>query len=150
MIEHNLNGKVEILLIEDSEFDAELCIKALKKHNLENNIVHLKDGEAALNYLFAKGEFEDRDFRIKPKVILLDLKLPKVNGLEVLRKIKESDNLKNIPVVMMTSSDEESDRVKSYEYGVNSFVVKPVDFKQFADAVSDIGLYWVLLNKPTK
>lgn len=140
-------GKVEILLIEDNEFDAELCIKSLKKQNLANNIVHLTDGEEALNYLFGKGEFEGRNINETPKVILLDLKLPKIDGLKVLKEIKRSSHLKHIPVVMMTSSNEERDRIKSYECGANSYVVKPVDFKQFANAVRDIGLYWVLLNE---
>lgn len=140
---------VEILLVEDNKRDADLTLRALKKRNLSNQVVWVKDGEEALEYLFANGRYEERSIKNKPKVVLLDLKMPKVDGLEVLKEIRTNDITKKIPVVILTSSNEEKDIVQSYEYGVNSYIVKPVDFNKFLDAVADVGLYWLLLNKPS-
>jgi len=145
----NLN-ELEILLVEDNPNDAELTIRALKKNNLANNIVHVTDGEEALDFIFAKGKYKSRDLENKPKFILLDLKLPKINGLEVLKEIKANEFTKTIPVVMLTSSKEESDIVESYKLGVNSYIVKPVDFDHFVESVSNLGLYWLLLNERPK
>lgn len=141
-------NKVEILLVEDNMNDAELIIRALRKVNLANHLVHVKDGAEALDFIFAKGEFSNREIKKTPRVILLDIKMPRVDGIEVLRQIKANEETKLIPVVIMTSSKEEQDIIKSYQLGVNSFVVKPVDFKDFAKAVSELGLYWVLTNHP--
>ena len=141
-------NKVEILLVEDNPTDVELTLRTLKKHNLANHVEVVRDGAEALDFIFATGAYKDRKIDKKPKVILLDLKLPKVDGLEVLRKIKSEERTKDIPVVVLTSSREEQDRVKSYRLGVNSYIVKPVDFNQFTKAVSELGLYWVLLNEP--
>lgn len=139
--------EVEILLVEDNMTDAELAIRALKKAKIANNILHLKDGAEALDYLFGKGIYSERDLTKLPKVILLDIKMPKVDGIEVLRQLKAGEHTKFIPVVIMTSSSEEKDIISSYELGVNSYVVKPVGFEDFAKAVSELGLYWMLLNK---
>lgn len=139
--------EVEILLVEDNMTDAELAMRALKKAKIANNILHLKDGAEALDYLFGKGIYSERDLTILPKVILLDIKMPKVDGIEVLRQLKAGEHTKFIPVVIMTSSSEEKDIISSYELGVNSYVVKPVGFEDFAKAVSELGLYWMLLNK---
>lgn len=144
----NRLNEVEILLVEDNMSDAELIIRTLRKINLANNLVHLKDGAEALEFIFATGEYAEREKKNVPRVILLDIKMPKVDGIEVLRQIKSHEETKIIPVVIMTSSKEEQDIVKSYELGVNSFVVKPVDFKDFAKAVSELGMYWVLINQP--
>ncbi len=138
---------VEILLVEDNPTDVELTLRALKKNNLANKVHVVTDGEKALEFIFATGSYEGRDINHKPRVILLDLKLPKVDGLEVLRKIKSDERTKNIPVVVLTSSKEERDRIESYRLGVNSYIVKPVDFTQFTKAVSELGLYWLLLNE---
>ena len=140
--------QVEILLVEDNMSDAELIIRALRKVNLANHVVHLKDGAEALDFIFASGEFAEREMKNVPKVILLDIKMPRVDGIEVLRRIKSHDSTKLIPVVVMTSSREEQDIIVSYKLGVNSFVVKPVEFEDFAKAVSQLGLYWVLMNQP--
>lgn len=140
-------NEVEILLVEDNMSDAELVIRALRKVNLANHLVHLKDGEEALAFIFATGAFSGREKANMPKVILLDIKMPKVDGIEVLRQIKANPETRLIPVVIMTSSKEEQDMFKSYELGVNSFVVKPVGFTEFAKAVSELGLYWVLTNQ---
>ncbi len=139
---------VEILLVEDNPADVELTLRALKKHNLANKVFVVKDGAEALEYIFATGSYSHRKIENAPKVILLDLKLPKVNGLEVLRKIKSDERTKVIPVVVLTSSAEERDIVDSYKLGVNSYIVKPVDFDKFLNAVQELGFYWVLLNKP--
>jgi len=138
--------RVEIVLIEDNPADAELTLHALKKKNLANSVKVLTDGEQALDYLFNVCDFSNR---IEcPYLILLDLKLPKVSGLEVLQSIRADERTKMIPVVVLTSSEEEKDRVESYKLGVNSYIVKPVEFDAFANVVSDIGFYWILLNKP--
>jgi two-component system response regulator len=134
------NSIVEILLVEDNPDDAELTIRALRKSNLANNLLHLQDGEEALNYLFTEGTTHI------PKLILLDLKMPKVDGIEVLKRIKSDDEKKIIPVVVLTSSKEEQDVIKSYKLGVNSYIVKPVEFDKFMNAVSEVGLFWLLLN----
>jgi CheY-like chemotaxis protein len=143
----NNQNEVEILLVEDNPNDAELAVRALKKHNLANNLVLVGDGEEALDFIFARGAFKARENGNRPRVILLDLKLPKVDGLEVLKIIKSDPETKIIPVVIMTSSQEEKDMIKSYQLGVNSYIVKPVDFDQFVGAIKDIGLYWLLLNR---
>ncbi|MBI5935103.1 MAG: response regulator [Chloroflexi bacterium] len=139
---------VEILLVEDNPNDAELTILAFQNNNLTNRIKWLHDGAEALDFLFASGAYTGRDTNKAPKVILLDLKLPKVDGLEVLKRIKGDERTRAIPVVVMTSSREERDIVESYELGVNSYIVKPVDFDQFTEAVCLLGLYWALLNQP--
>ena len=136
-----VNNVVEILLIEDNLDDAGLTIRALKKHNLANNLLHLQDGEEALTYLFSER------LNAIPKVILLDLKMPKVDGIEVLRRLKADERKKIIPVVVLTSSKEERDIVESYKLGVNAYIVKPVDFEKFVKAISEIGFFWLLLNQ---
>ena len=138
------NIPVEVLLIEDNPEDAELTIRVLKKHNLANNLVHLRDGEAALDFLFADGSNNI------PRLILLDLKMPKVDGIEVLSKIKNDEQKKLIPVVVLTSSKEERDVIESYKLGVNAYVVKPVEFEKFVEAVAQLGLFWLLLNQPPR
>ena len=145
-----MEPKADILLVEDNASDAELTIRALKKSNLISNLLHLQNGEQALNYLFAEGEYEDRNINEIPKVILLDLKMPKIDGLEVLRQIKSDMRTNFIPVVLLTSSEEEKDIMNGYKFGVNSYVVKPVDFQNFVKAISDIGIYWLLLNQYPK
>lgn len=140
-------SNIEILLVEDNKSDAALTIRALKKHNLANNLVHLIDGAQALDFIFGKGEFEGRNIENKPKVILLDIKMPKIGGMEVLRIIKSDERTKLIPIVIMTSSKEEKDILQSHTLGVNSYVVKPVGFENFSKAVADLGLYWLVINK---
>jgi two-component system, response regulator len=142
-----MNNVIEILLVEDNPNDAELAMRALKKNNLANNVIRVCDGEEALDYIFARRGFQSRDRFNVPKLILLDLKLPKVDGLEVLKILKSDEVTKFIPVVVLTSSHEEKDMVESYRLGVNSYIVKPVDFDKFIDSVRDIGLYWLLLNQ---
>ena len=139
--------EVEILLVEDNVNDAEMTIRALRKINLANKLVHVINGEDALNFLFAHGEYEARKNALPPRVILLDIKMPKVDGIEVLKQIKNDPRTKLIPVIIMTSSKEEQDIITSYELGVNSYVVKPVEFEGFAKAVSQLGLYWLLTNQ---
>lgn len=128
--------------------DANLTIRALKKNNLANRLYHVKDGAEGLDFIFGKGEYEGRNIDNKPKVILLDLKMPKVDGIEVLRQLKANELTKKIPVVVLTSSKEDPDIAMCYELGVNSYVVKPVDFESFMKAVSELGLYWLLVNQP--
>jgi two-component system, response regulator len=142
-----INSEVEILLVEDNPDDANLAIRALKKQNLANKLTHLKDGIEALDFLFATGAFKGRDIQNTPKVILLDLKMPKLHGLEVLERIKSDARTKIIPVVILTSSAEDPDIIRSYELGANSYIVKPVEFDNFVKAVSDLGMYWMLMNK---
>lgn len=141
---------VEILLVEDNPQDAELTLRALKKRHLANHIHHVRDGAEALEFIFATGAYSARNVAAAPKVILLDLKLPKVDGLEILRRIKADERTKTIPVIVLTSSKEEQDVVQSYQLGVNSYVVKPVQFESFTEAVAELGLYWLLLNKPPR
>ena len=143
----NLN-EVEIILVEDNPDDAELTIRALKKRNLANRLHRVKDGEEALDYIFATGAYSERDIYAYPKVVLLDLRLPKIDGIEVLRKIRSDERTKLIPVVVLTSSSEEPDIKECYRLGVNSYIVKPVQFERFSEVVSELGLYWLLLNKP--
>jgi len=138
---------VEILLVEDSPEDAELTLRSLRKDGLASRIHWARDGEEALDFLFCRGPFSARSFHTPPKVVLLDLKLPKVDGLEVLRQLKEDPRTKPIPVVIVTSSREETDVVRGYRNGANSYVQKPVDFDQFRDAVRQLGLYWLLTNE---
>ena len=133
----------EILLVEDNPSDAELTLRALRRSNLANNIVHVHDGAEALDFVFGA----DRAAAPKPRLVLLDLKLPKVDGIEVLRRLKEHEDTRRIPVVVLTSSAEERDVARSYDLGVNSYIVKPVEFEAFARAVADLGLYWFLLNR---
>ena len=137
----------DILYIEDNPNDIELTLRALKKYNVANSIQVIKDGEEALEYIFATGRYAERDKNKKPKVILLDLKLPKVGGLEILKRMKSEEQTKSIPVVILTSSREEKDMIESYNYGVNSYVVKPIKFENFSEAVSTLGLYWLLINE---
>ena len=137
---------IEILLVEDNPNDEELTLYALKKNNINNHIQVVRDGAEALEYLFCTGTYAHRQINEPPKVVLLDLKLPKMDGLEVLKKIKADERTRIIPVVVLTSSQEESDIVESYQLGVNSYIVKPVDFEQFIEAVRQLGLYWMLLN----
>ena len=139
---------IEILLVEDNPTDAELTIRTLNKKKIANRIHWVKDGAAALEYIFCTGEYSDRDMNNIPKVILLDLKLPKVNGLEVLKKIKSDERTRYIPVVVLTSSREGPDIKTCYDLGVNSYIVKPVEFEKFFKVVEDLGLYWILLNQP--
>jgi len=142
------NRPVEILLVEDNPNDVELTLHALKENNLSNHIEVVRDGAEALDFIFCQGVYSQRSIDQPPKVILLDLKLPKVDGLEVLRRIKAESHCRIIPVVVLTSSREERDIVESYKWGVNSYIVKPVDFEQFTEAVRGLGLYWLLLNQP--
>src|SRR5215467_860053 len=138
---------VEILLVEDNPNDVELTLRALRKQNITERVFVVRDGAEALDFLFAGGAYQDRRVESRPKVVLLDLKLPKVDGIEVLRRLKSDSRTKSIPVVMLTSSQEERDVVESYGLGVNSYIVKPVDFNHFVHAVSELGLYWGTLNK---
>ena len=142
--------QVEILLVEDNPNDAELTIRALKKHNLANNLEWVKDGAEALDFLFSAGKYLARNNFALPKVVLLDLRLPKVDGMEVLRKIREDARTHLMPVVVLTSSKEDRDIAESYQIGVNSYVSKPVNFDEFVKAVAELGMYWLLLNKPPK
>lgn len=137
---------VEILLVEDNPTDAELTMRALRKNHLANNVTWVKDGAQALDFMFCRGAYAGRQSN-HPRLILLDLKLPKVDGIEVLRQLKSDERTKTIPVVMLTSSAEESDVVKSYKLGVNSYIVKPVNFEQFGETVAKAGLYWMLMNR---
>lgn len=139
---------VDVLLVEDNPQDSELTVRAFKKNKMANNIVTINDGAEAVEYIFCRGKYKDRLASQKPKIILLDLKLPKLNGLEILQMIKEDNATKMIPVVIVTSSMEDPDIKKAYEMGANSYVVKPVDFDSFSEAISKLGFYWLLVNKP--
>ena len=140
--------RTEILLVEDNPSDAELTMHALRKRHLANDLVHVLDGEEALDFLRGEGRFAGRDTNHMPRVVLLDLKLPKINGLEVLRAMKGDERMKAIPVVMLTSSREDRDLEEAYRLGVNSYIVKPVEFETFSEAVANLGFYWLLLNEP--
>ncbi|MBD3637697.1 MAG: response regulator [Crocinitomicaceae bacterium] len=142
------NDAVEILLVEDNPNDAKLAMLALEEVNLANNLIWLKDGAEALDFLFGEGKYEGRNIENRPKIILLDLKMPKVDGIQVLERIKKDDKTKHIPVAVMTSSQEEKDRVSTYDLGVNSYIVKPIDFDQFTDFVKEVGYYWMVVNTP--
>ena len=143
--------EIEILLVEDSPYDAELALHTLRQHHLANHIVHVKDGQEALDWLFGNGAHSDRDTTRRPKVVLLDLKLPKVDGLEVLRALRGDPRTALLPVVVMTSSAEDRDVIESYKLGANSYVVKPLEFDAFSSAVAELGHYWLIVNRdPTK
>ena len=140
-------NKVTILLVEDSPDDVELAMRALRKQNLLNDVVHVEDGVEALDFMYGRGRFQDRNLNEQPKLILLDLKLPRLDGLEVLATIKADEKLRHIPIVMLTSSREDPDIKQAYKLGANSYIVKPVDFEQFLAAVADVGYYWMLINQ---
>jgi len=139
---------VEILLIEDNPYEAELAIRSLKKYNFTNYLHHIDDGADALDFIFERGQYESTTGRVKPKLILLDIKLPRVDGIEILRQLKADERTKTIPVVILTSSKENQDVKACYELGANSYIVKPVGFDSFAKAVAELGMYWMLLNNP--
>ncbi len=142
------NNPVDILLVEDNINDAELTIRELRKYNMVNNMVHVQDGEEALDFIYATGKYKESGMLQSPKLILLDLQLPKITGMEVLQKIKSDPATKSIPVVMLTSSKEDPDILKCYELGANSYIVKPVNFDGFSYALKSLGFYWLLLNEP--
>jgi len=141
------NRQVEILLVEDNDDDIELTLHALRKENLANHIQVARDGEEALDFLFCNGDYADRSFDTPPKLVLLDLKLPKVDGMEVLKRLKADERTRTIPTVILTSSREERDLVNGYGLGANSYIQKPVDFQQFRETVKNIGLYWLVINE---
>jgi len=143
-----MNGKKTILLVEDNANDEYLTLRALKKYNVANDVIVAHDGVEALDYLFCTGPHANRDVRDLPVVVLLDLKLPKVDGLEVLRRVREDERTRLLPVVILTSSNEERDVINGYKLGTNSYIQKPVDFTAFMDAVGQLGLYWLMLNQP--
>jgi two-component system response regulator len=143
-----MNGRKTILLVEDNANDEYLTLRALKKYNVANDVVVVRDGVEALDYLFCTGPHANRDVRDVPVVVLLDLKLPRVDGLEVLRRVRDDERTRLLPVVILTSSNEERDVINGYKLGTNSFVQKPVDFGAFMDAVGQLGLYWLMLNQP--
>lgn len=140
-------SEVELLLVEDSQEDVDLTMHALRRENLANRILVVRDGEEALDFLFCRNPFADRSFDRPPKLVLLDLKLPKIDGLEVLRQVKSHPHTRAIPVVILTSSKEERDLIKSYDLGANSYIQKPVDFEKFRDTVKQLGLYWLVTNQ---
>jgi len=143
-----MNQQIEILLIEDNPNDAEMAIRALRKSNLANHLVHLEDGQQALDYLFGTGAYTDRGANEQPRLVLLDLKLPKVDGLEVLGQLRAHELTQRLPIVMLTSSQETRDVAESYRLGANSYVVKPVDSEKFSEALCNLGHYWLELNQP--
>jgi CheY-like chemotaxis protein len=136
-----------ILLVEDNVDDEELTVRALKRNNLANNLVVVRDGVEALDYLFGTGAYAGRNMALLPGLILLDLKLPKLDGLEVLRRLRANERTRRLPLVVLTSSNEEQDLIKSYDLGANSYVRKPVDFNQFTESVRQLGMYWLMLNE---
>jgi len=146
----NATSEIEILLVEDNQDDLDMTLRSLRKANLTNRIQAVRDGAEALEFIFCQGAFAGRTFENPPKLILLDLKLPKVDGMEVLKRIKSDPRTKTIPVVILTSSKEQKDVIESYHLGVNSYVVKPVNFENFAAAVQELGMYWLLHNQPPK
>jgi CheY-like chemotaxis protein len=143
-----INKGARVLLVEDNETDAELCMHALRKEHLANDVVWLKDGAEALDFIFCRGEYADRNVSDLPSLILLDLRMPKVDGIEVLRELKDNARTKIIPVIILTSSTENPDVKQCYDLGCNSFVSKPVEFNAFAHAAASIGMYWLLINRP--
>lgn len=146
----NESTQVEILIVEDSEDDLDMTLRALRKANLANHIQVARDGEEAVEFIFGQGAYAGRKVENGPRLIMLDLKLPKVDGMEVLRQIKGDPRTRMIPVVVLTSSKEQRDVIESYHLGVNSYIVKPVNFESFATAVQELGMYWLLLNQPPK
>jgi len=146
----NSDGRVDILMVEDNANDEALTLHELAKYQLTNRVQVVRDGQEALEYIFCTGRYATRDIKDQPNVILLDIKLPFIDGLEVLRRIKQDQRTRIIPVVMLTSSREESDLIESYRLGVNSYIVKPVDFDQFKESARSLGMYWLLLNRPPK
>ena len=142
------DNEIEILLVEDSKEDADLTIRALKKKNLANKLVHLKDGVEALDFIYGTGAYEGQRTNFNPRVILLDLKMPRLNGMQVLQKIKSDPQTKKIPVVILTSSAEDPDIDTAYKLGANSYIVKPVEFDNFSQLVTDLGMYWLVSNRP--
>ena len=148
MSEQATNSKIDIVLCEDNADDAELTIRALSKQGLTNSLIHIKDGEELLQFVFCSGPYVNRNAANQPRLIILDLKMPKVDGLEVIRKLKSDKRTSMIPVVLLTSSKEEKDILESYALGVNSYIVKPVEFEGYVKAVSTMGLYWLILNQP--
>ena len=146
-----LDEEFKILLVEDNPGDAELTMRSLKKHDLAKGLVHVENGEEAINYIFAQGPFADRNIADPPNVILMDINMPKVSGMEVLRKLKSDERTKMIPVIMLTASKDEPDIKECYSLGVNSYIVKPVQYEEFVRAVKELGLYWQLLKQlPSK
>ena len=142
-------NSIEVLLVEDNAEDAELTTRELIKNHLANNLFHVKDGAEALDFIFARGKYAGaRDIRYPPKIVLLDIQMPKVNGIEVLTQIKSNESTKMTPVIMLTSSKEDPDILKCYKLGANSYIVKPVNFEGFAEAIKNLGFYWLLLNQP--
>jgi len=146
----NIPEAVEILIVEDNPNDLELALRALRKAKISNSIHVSRDGAEASDYIFCEGAFADRRIEDTPRVILLDLKLPKIDGLELLKRLKSDARTKAVPVVILTSSREQSDIIKSYQLGTNSYIVKPVDFEQFSNAVQQMGMYWLIMNQPPK
>ncbi len=146
----DIDSSVDILMIEDNANDEALTLHELRRYHLTNRIQVVRDGQEALEYIFCTGRYATRDIKDQPHVILLDIKLPFVDGLEILKRIKQDQRTRTIPVVMLTSSREESDLIESYRLGVNSYIVKPVDFDQFKESARTLGMYWLLLNKPPK
>ena len=143
-----MNGAIEILLVEDNANDVELTLHALARHNLANKIHVVRDGEEAMDFLFCRGRFSERTFDNPPKVVLLDLKLPKIDGLEILRALKSDPRTKAVPVVVMTSSRQQRDMVDSYHFGVNSYIQKPINFGEFQEVIRQLGYYWLAVNQP--
>ena len=144
-----MSTALEILLVEDNPHDGELAIRALKTHHLANHLVHVTDGQAALDFLFGTGAYEGRDVNLQPKLVLLDLKLPKLGGIEVLQRIRAHECTKLLNIVILTSSHEDQDIEACYRHGANSFIVKPVDFEAFIETISNVGLYWMKTNVPS-
>ena len=146
-LSHLEEHQVEILLVEDNPYEAELTILSLKKHHLANQLMHIDDGAEALDFIFSRGKYAANHSLPHPKIILLDLKLPKIDGLEILRQVKADERTRTTPVVVLTSSKEEKDIIESYKLGVNSYIVKPVNFDTFSKAIAELGFYWMLLNQ---
>ncbi|MBS1654102.1 MAG: response regulator [Bacteroidetes bacterium] len=138
---------IDILLVEDNPHEAELAIRSFRKHHLANSLLHIDDGEQALNFIFSEGVYAQQQKSRKPRLILLDLKLPKIDGLQILKRVKADERTKMIPVVILTSSREEKDMLESYQSGANSYIVKPVNFESFSKAVAELGFYWLMLNE---